>query len=633
MLRGTLAVLCLWMLVPTWATAQAPATAGDPAVALHATGGTRERITNEWRLRREFLERNEAPRAADVLNRLLLAQRDRGLARLDGPALALIREAEAAAAAGSEDVASNRLVAAEQLAPGLPEVFHSQARVALTLQPWAVHRWIQYKIRALGDTIADFQYRVLLLADLVLMTLLVLTVLGALFVLAQLARYGLNLYLELGQAFPAVMRIVLLAAGGVLLFLPFFFGFGPLVIVLPLVVLLWPYQIRQERGLSVALVCLVGAAPWALRMADRLTEAGTGITQALHALTLNPDDERAVELVTARLNADPEDWHARAVLGLAEKRRGALDRALPLLEQAAREAPAGEASGTVHNNLGNARFAAGQADLAAAAYQQAATLLPTSAAPHFNLSRLKQRMGDKAAARAALDRATQLDANAVTRWNEDDDLGLNRHVVDLPLPAGLLTRRALSDLWAPTPLATRAWVLLAGPVPELAAPLSAGVTLLACLVLTLLGRRLRLTWPCARTGRPVVVAMAAGRPERPLCDAYTEVFVKNTPVDRQIRFALEVRTGRYLALQRWATRIAALVPGLVGLTRGRPLRGALVLSFAAVLGLMILLPHGILLEPVELPSGGGERWVLGTILAALWLFGMVRAVRWPEELS
>jgi tetratricopeptide (TPR) repeat protein len=629
MRRGLL--FLTWMLWTSFGWAQAPE--GDPAVALHTTGGTREGLVSNWMERQKRLERNESEEAARILGNMVGLRRDRGLARLDSLAVLLIREAEAAAKAGALDVASDRLAAAERMAPGLPEVHHAAARVALELQPWAVHRYVQHKARAMGASLADFQYRILFLADLMLMGLLVVALLGVVFTLAQLGRYGLNLYHELGQTFPGVWRVVLLAAVGLVVLLPFFFGFGPLGLFFPAAILLWPYQMRRERLLSVVFVGVLGAAPWALRMADRLTEAGTGITQALHALSLNPDDERAREAVEARLLAEPTDWHARAVLGLAEKRRGVLASAIPLLTQAAQEAPEGEAAGTVQNNLGNALFAAGRADKARTAYLKAAELLPRQPAPLFNLSRLELRQGKRAAATETLDKASRLDADAVSRWNEDDDLSLNRHVVDLPLPAGLLTRRALSDLLAPTPLATRAWVVLAGPVPEPAAPVGAGVTLLAFGVLGLLGRRLRLTWPCARTGRPVMVYRAAGYPERPLCDAWIDAFVKNVPMDRQIRFGLEVRAARYLAFKRWGTRVAGLVPGLVGLLRGAPLRGTLVLGVATVLGLLVLMPNGLLLEPIELPTASIERWVLASVLGIIWAVGLVRAFRWPEEVA
>ncbi|MEZ4464596.1 MAG: hypothetical protein R3F43_08850 [bacterium] len=39
-------------------------------------------------------------------------------------------------------------------------------------------------------------------------------------------------------------------------------------------------------------------------------------------------------------------------------------------------------------------------------------------------------------------------------------------MVDLPLPASLLTRRALAEVTSPTPVATRAWVVWRGLCPS-----------------------------------------------------------------------------------------------------------------------------------------------------------------------
>ncbi|MEZ4473023.1 MAG: hypothetical protein R3F60_20015 [bacterium] len=631
-------LLALLVLAPLGAVAQAPAEAGapaaagqgDPSVALHVTGGSRDRMSKLWALRRERLARNDVEGAAEILNRMLVLRRDRGLARLDAPALALIREAEAAAAEGAADVATDRLVAAERLAPGLPEVHSARARVETTLKPWAVHRWLQQRLRALAAALADFQYRMLFLADLVLMGLLVISLLGIFFALAQVIRYGQNLYHDLGQTFPGVLRLALLGGGALLFLLPFFFGFGPLVVLFPLAVLVFPYQLRRS-GRCRCSSCCCWAEPLGAARRGSPDGGGDGVTQAMHALSLNPDDRRAMDQVEAQVGADPRDWHARAVLGLALKRRGTLDAALPLLQAAADEAPVGEAAGTVYNNLGNALFADGRAEAAQKAYQRAAELLPASAAPAFNLHRLRLRTGDRAGAQKALEQATALDAHAAARWNEDDDLSLNRHVVDLPLPASLLTRRALAEVTSPTPVATRAWVVLAGPVPELAAPLGAGVTLLAFIVLVAMAPRLRLTWPCARTGAPVTIYLAQGYPDRPLSDPYVDVFLKNVPVDRTIRFALETRASRYQSFKRWATRAAGFVPGLVGLVRGRPVRGAIVLGLSLTLALLVWAPSGLLLEPVDSGAPGTQRWVALGGLGLLWIASMVRAFRWPEE--
>lgn len=616
--------------VPPSAPPSAAPASQDPAIALHTTVGASDRLANLWTMRRARQKAEDAEGADDVLNQIEGVKRDRGIQRLDGLAVSLIREAEAAATAGKADVARVRLVSASRVAPGLPAIDQARARIALELQPWAVHRWLQYKVEGLGSAMADFQYRALLLADGVLIAMIIIVGVGALFLLGQLLRYGLNLYYDLGTIFPQVMRVALIAAGVLLCLLPFYFGFGPLVILFPLAMLLWPYQSARERVLVVIMVGLLGATPWMLRMGDRLTEAGTGTTQALHALALDPGDAHALRVVKQTARDAPRDWHAQAALGMAYKRLGQVPQALELLTPAS-ELAKGEAASTVQNNLGNALFAAGRGREAEAAYERARAANPNAAQPNFNLHRLYRRMGRKEKAADALRAASAIDSEAVAEWNQDDDLSLNRYVVDMPLPANLLTRRAFADLLAPTPLATRAWVLIAGPLPELAAPIGASVTLLAFILLLSLRERMRLSWPCVRTGRAVQHYMIHGRPDAPLDDEYVAIFVHNKPADRRDRFALEARMARFSTLRRWGTRLCGLVPGLLGMVRGRPLRGAFVAALTLLLLLSLWLPDGVLLDPVNINRVGMERWLFVGLLGLIWVLSLLRAFRWIEE--
>ncbi len=605
----------------------------DPSVTLSTTARGYDQLVQAWRLRRVALEDKDDERADELAERVLRLQGQTGIRRLDAFAVALLREARVAAEAEDWDRVERCLAEAERLSPGLPEVWEVRGALALARQPIALHRWLDGRIRALRARLSDFQRRTLLASDVLLTVLLVMSVLGVLTALGQLGRYGLNIYQDLAQAFPSVMRFVLIAAATLLLLVPLLFGFGPVLFFFPLVMLLWPYQQRNERVLSVVFTLLLGVAPWALRVGDRLTEAGTGIAEVLHSLSVNAADARALDAAGAWLVAHPDDWQVQAVAGLTEKRLGRLDAALPLLEKAAAAAPTGGEAGTVQNNLGNAWFASGRPKAAEAAYRAAIRQTPGEPAPYFNLHRLYQRTGRPQQAAEPLQSASKLDPRRVAAWTEDDDPSANRFVVDMDLPASSLTRRTVTDLLAPTDLATRGWLTLAGPVPEMAAPVGAVVTLLVCLTLALMRKRLRLTWPCGRCGRPAPVDLVAGPPERPLCGQCENLFVKNVPVDRRVRFEKEEAIARYASLRRWATRVAGVaMPGLVGLVRGEPLRGALWAALTLVVGLRLLLPEGLLIDPVRLPDGGTAvgTWLTAALLLALWVYAAVRAFRWPE---
>ncbi len=623
-----------YLVIPAPAVAQSGAEGADPAVALSTAGRGYEQLVQVWRLRRAAVEDADAERADELVERVLRLRGETGIQRLDAFAVALLREAFAAAEAGDWDTAATRLAQAERLSPGLPEVWEARGAVALERQPLALHRWLDGEVRALRARLGDFQRRMLWLSDGLLTLLLVLGGVGLLTLLAQLVRYGMHLYHDLGQAFPAVMKFLLLAVAGLLLLLPLVFGFGPILLYFPIAVMLWAYQSRGERALAVVFTLLLGAAPWLLRIGDRLTEAGTGVTQALNQLSLNAADPRALAAAESWLARHPDDWQALAVTGLSYKRIGRPDDAARLLKAAAEGAPPGAEAGVVQNNLGNVHFAAGRALAAALAYDQAREHLPGEPGPLFNLHRLYQRTGRATEASALMAQASKLDAQRVAAWTESDTPTANQVLVDLDLPATSLTRRAAADLLAPTDLSHRAWLTLAGPVPAMGAPVGAAMTLVLFGLLTALQRRLRLTWPCARCGRPATVFLAQGRPDRPQCEQCLNLFVRNVPVDRRVRFEKEEAIERHEALRRWATRIGgAAVPGLAGLTRGRPVRGALMAAAALTLLIWLVSPEGLLIEPVRLPEARTPitAWAAGVALLALWVTAGVRALRWPED--
>jgi tetratricopeptide (TPR) repeat protein len=587
------------------------------------------RLSRLWARRRVAMESDDNQEADRLLAEAIVLRHELGVQRLDPIAFALVREADAAIEAGAVTLAAARLDAAQQLAPKLPEVSEARARLAFAESPYALHRVAMSKVSALSFEWRDFQRRMLLLSDGLLTALVLGVVLGLLFLIAQFVRYGLHLYHDLGQAFPAVMRFVLLATALTVVVLPLFYGIGPFMLVFPAAIALWLYQTVSERAVMVALICALGLAPWVLRAGDRLSDASTGLVGALHALEINPYDQQARATVAAGAKADDADWHAQAVLGSALKRAGQLDEAAQMLSDAATIVTDRSLRGLLFVNLGNTWFGLGRPLAAEDAYRRAAKLLRSDPRPHFNLHRLYLRQRRMPEAEAAFKKASALASQRVAAWNQDDDPGLNRFVVDAPLPASVLTKRALSNLVEPASFAHRIWVGFAGPLPELTAPISAGVTLLACLLLFGLRKRLLLSWPCSRCGRRAEVVIYPERPDGPFCQSCEDLFVHNKPMDRATRFQKESEIERFGGLLRWGGRLCTvLLPGFGALVAGRTVRGVLIAGLALWLMLRLVLPGGVLFGPFspEMASSMGH-WIIVGALALLWLqaaYGVIR---------
>lgn len=614
---------------PTSAAAGAPAGLSepvDPAVRLVApVGEGSARLAHVWVNRQRAMEAGETERGANLVKTAVNLCREHGVARHDALGYALLGEAEAASEAGDSDRAEALLKSAEDLAPGLPELAMARARFAL--KGFAVHTWLIERVRAFRLTLADYQSRMLLFSEWVLTLLVVGAVVAFGFLGVQLVRYGANLYHDLGEAFPALLKVVVLGALGILAAVPLVFGFGPLLLVAPLVVLLWPYQARTERVVAGLVLVALGATPWMLRLGDRLSEAGTGLAQAMQTVELNPFDTRARQRVVAEVVGDPYDWLSRAVLGLAEKRAGNLDEAATLLTEARGLVSDPTTQGILDHNLGNVWFAMGRPVAAEAAYQAAIKALPERAEPLFGLHRLYQRQRRLQEAEQTIARASKVDATQVAAWNQDSDAGINRYVVDIATPALALTRRATADLMRATPFSHQAWVRLAGPLPDLAGPMAAMAGLLMAGLLLGVRNRLRLSWPCHRCGARTEVYLVNGRPERPQCTVCDLVFVKGAPMEQRTRFAHETRVARWSGLVRWVRRLAAVsLPGIGALGRGHAFRGVLLLGLAAGLALFIWLPDGLLVSPYMPPSQGRSLAPI-VALVLLWLFGIWRTWR------
>lgn len=636
-------VVLLQAAAPATPTASAPGAAGapsqaaageaetpDPRAGLSAPVRDEEELLSLWRLRQKAVAGGDATRADDLEKQILTLRKELGIRRLDAHAVALMEEARVAAVEkGDLDRAQRIVEQARKLAPGLPDTESLQAEITFERQPWALHRWFVLTVKGWAARLDDFQRRALALSDAGLTTFVLLTLLLQVFLLSQLLRHGLALYHGLGRTFPGVVKFLLLGVALSLAVLPLLLGFGPLLLVFPFLVLVHPVQARSERVFAVFFALFLGATPWLLRAVDRLSEAGTGVSQALFEVGLDPTRARAEEVLVAHLRSHPTDWQASAALGLAQKRRGDLDAAVATLRQALAHVPAGSPeSGLVRNNLGNALFAGGRVAEAERQFQQAIQALPKAPEPAFNLSRLYTRTTRLETAQASFAAASALDPDRVALWNEDVDLNLNRFVVDMDLPADLLTARELQSLLAPSPLAARAWHQIAGPVPELVAPAGCMATLVAFGLLSVGRRRLRVVLPCSRCAMAAEVDRSA--PETaPLCEQCHNLFIRNIPVDRRIRFEKEERIARYRTFRQWGLRSASVVlPGLSSFLTGHPARGALVVGALVLIVLRLLLPDGVLFEPFSgAPPSGTRALVLLGLLALIWLGGVVRTWR------
>ncbi|MBU0552561.1 tetratricopeptide repeat protein [Myxococcota bacterium] len=580
-----------------------------------------------WKRRQRAIERGDEERAAQQLDKIVTFQRNAGIKRLDSVARALLHEA-----ASRQDFSLIPVV--EQIAPGLPDIYNIEAGMILKKEKFAYHKWIKVKVKALIASMSDFQAQVLFLSEALLNLLLIFSVLIAVFVFTQLIRYSLNVYFDLGRAFPSIAKIVILLTFLISFSIPIFYGFGPFSLIFPLVILFWNYQKTKERFFSLIMLIILALAPWGLRLGNRLTEAGTGYISELSSLTLNPLNQRSFNVIQGAVNERSRDWESKVILGLAQKRRGQLKNAVSLFDSALKDAKGRDSKGLIYNNLGNTYFAMGMPETAKSYYEKSSKALPDSAIPLFNLHRLSARMGNSEDSEKYIQAASIKDSQEVAFWSEDDDINLNRYVIDIDISSEDLTSRTFRGVFHSTPLAKRIWLLIAGPLPEMSAPLSAVIALFAISLLALVRQRMILTWPCNKCGKSSLNALIDGHPEYRLCDECHEIFVQNKPIDRAVRFAKEDSISKFNNLKKFSNMLFSFFPGVVQIAWGRTIEGIFLVGLTIFLIIRIIFPHGILLDPYMLETSKGfSFWSSAILFGLLWLYSLLQTYKLNKELN
>ena len=376
-----------------------------------------------------------------------------------------------------------------------------------------------------------------------------------------------------------------------LLLLPVAFGEGVAGVALALAVVAVAFggtaqRIAAAGALGAVSIALHPLASW--RDAELAVLGSDPAAEAVHRA------ERSVPtpLTLARLHHyAPEDALAARALAVQERREGDLEAAeasfsalLPAGENHEEASPAPE----LLANAANVRLALGDIESAIALYERAAQVRPTPQLL-FNLSQVYGRAIRLEEQDLALAEAQTFDAEAVRNLialvASHDGVG----VVDLAIPPAAVRARA--------PVATATPWLRARHAPGLLGrSLAAGALGLLAAVGTglLLGR------------------FVAARPEP---DTVTRREDSTDPTERRAR--LLARRARERQLARLGTGLAAVVPGLCALQKGRPLLGAVAVGFAVTAVVCFAGRGGVVPDPLAAGALGGLAFGCVALASAL----------------
>lgn len=550
-----------------------------------------QNLSLAWQLRKRLLGKGDEATAAKKLEEIEELRIDVGAIDLSKFAQALIAEANdlvilregAPTAEGSPGVRIAKALAlaqaAERIAPRLPDPHFAQARFhrlagpdlgpMLSQAAKGVRKTLKHPLRlawAGGE------------AAMRAMAALLITLL--LFLVIQWVRYSGGMRHDLGDLLPrgtsprqAGVVLAVLAATPVLVGLPW-----------AAVLAVWlaapfGYQRFGERVMSLVAVILFATLPYSLPSFDRALHLRGGVGDALYDASYEFPSDGTVQQLEAVLAADPQDVWALHGLALIEKRQGRLYKAEERLKAAIEAAgPRHGARGALLVNLGAVQIAQNRIAEAETSFDWAIQANPKLPSAHYGLAKaLQVKGGEDDQVRSSLDQAIRLDEARVELAQQYSSDGLNRFVMDEPIPAAAVLERLFRT---PPPPAVGPAVLplLLGDTPVGRLPLGGAVLLGLLLLLWAARGRLRLATQCVRCGGPVCVKCHEGIGRTGHCHDCYLAFHRSeriTPRDRQQQ---ELAVRRHKVRRRSLSLLLTLVAtGSGHLLAGRALRGGVFL--------------------------------------------------------
>lgn len=405
------ALMLLVLLAPAALPAQTVSSAQATGVEMtEPVRRTLKQLEEQWL---QWIVKNDRTSSEAVVNDLLATARQLGITRLPDLSAGAIAKAIQAAEKKDFKRAQWALAAAEKLDPGRSETAFAEAAVARREGDWAgvAGATMRGYARLFGLPLE----RYLWFQNLLIWTLTLLLVTGALFVAVQMAVKGGELVRDMAGLFgrwmpgPAAMAVT-----AVLLLWPLALPSGVLWLPLFWSLLLWTYASTSERVVLVLIWLLVGVAPLAVTEQRRQV-----------AVTLSPPVQAMESLQEHRLYGGlftdlgalrallPESPAVKHLLGDVHRSLNQWEVARSLYRQVLEKEPE---NASALMNLGAYFFLKGDFGNAIQNFQKVATVDPNNAAAQFNLSQAYSESYLFDESKRALAQARSLDQQRVEFW-------------------------------------------------------------------------------------------------------------------------------------------------------------------------------------------------------------------------
>ncbi|HEY5657207.1 MAG TPA: hypothetical protein VIY27_05415 [Myxococcota bacterium] len=495
---------------------------------------------------------------------------------------------------GVEGDALERAQAAVALAPDLPA-----ARMELARALWLHGGSPMSAIRSVIDAVGAISRHVeasLWFAGNALYTLAAALVIGsllAIFVagLSAAAHAAHDMGHLVSAHTPAFAQFAML---GVLLLAPLALGEGFLGVTLAVLAMAIVYaRPRQRVALGLAAAVLVAGLYPVARSAGAILEAFPADPVARAAYTSAQGLASPLEVARLRAAAESDPLAARG-LAIHARRTGNLGTADALYQKLLEEEPADL---VLMNNAANIRLELGHMESALELYRRAMEI-EESPVVLFNLSQAYGRAFQVDDLNLTLAQAQAVDSQLVAELMALQGGESEGFVVDLPLPNGIMWKRALESERGQ------------GIAAEFRAPIAPGrlgrdveslamAAVLIVLGASLFGARFDPARWCSRCGARMCPRCDAASADGDLCESCTRLFLQPEKTDRKLRLARvnELRE-REERLDRIAALTSMLIPAAAGLLAKRPLASLLGGFFAALALCSLVWKGGVVPDPL-----------------------------------
>ncbi len=371
---------------------------------------TLKQIEEQWL---QWIVQNSRKDSERVVDDLLATAKQLGMQRLPDLCVGAIARAHRAAQEGDAERAAWALAAADRFDPGRPAVAFAEASIKAHQGRYggALAALLRGSWRIFGSQFERYFW----LRSLLLWSLCLLLVTGALFIAIQMVSKGGILVQDLSSMFARRLPPPLATAATVgLLLFPLVLPSGLLWLPLFWSVLLWAYASTSERGVLLALWLVAGAAPVLITSQSREV-----------AVRLSPPDLAMENLVEHRLYGGlftdlgvlrsvlPESVAVKHFLADVHRSLNQWEQAHSLYEQVLEAEPKNLAA---QMNIGAYAFLKGDFGTAIKHFKEVAAADATNGAALFNLSQAYSESYLFDESRDALAQARKIPRSQVDVW-------------------------------------------------------------------------------------------------------------------------------------------------------------------------------------------------------------------------